>query len=578
MTIRAVLLVCLLLTPAVAPQAAESEDDGAFSAQATALAGDHVAQAEDAAAAGEPKQETPESVLAGPTDTEAQISLKEAVLLALRNNLDIELARTDPAIAREGVSAARGAYDPVLQGNFTFDRGERLTVNRLQLTDSASAGLNLNSQNGWNYGAGFSGILPFGLQYSSTTGLNRLDSNVSVVPLEKQFESTWVSRLTLPLMRDLGWNDASVTVRRSQISQNMSDEQFRGSLTSIVASVEDLYWNLAANQAAVRVAAKSLKTAQDLLEQTRVQQEVGVVSRVAVTQAEAGVAEREVLFIQAENQAASAKDALLDALLAPSAQVFEERELIPEPPSFQDYPVDTDEAIRKALRSRPELVRAKQLVEMAEVESEFADNQARPRFDVIASYGTQGLSGPSKGQVFQVPNTATPDPADTISTAIPDQGDGSDSFDDFFRAAGAKSYSAGFRVEMPFGNNTGQARAVQRRIEARRAQIGLKKQEQTVIREVRDAVRTVRAATQSVAAAQRRRVATEETLRAEQERLRLGDSTPFQVLQFDEDLAEAEQSVIAALQQQQNAVTALERVQGTLLETRGIRFADELSR
>jgi HAE1 family hydrophobic/amphiphilic exporter-1 len=580
MTVRAALLFCLLIAPAATLRAA-GNDDSSYSALAAWPGDEMIAEAgpgdaaPDAAAAGEPKQETPASVLTPPRDFEAQLSLKEAVLLALRNNLDVELARTEPMIAEEGVTAARGAYDPVLMGNFNFDRRESSTVNRLQLTNASVNSQNLNSSDGWTYGAGFNGILPFGLQYSSMTGLNRLDTNAQVVPLDKQFESTWISRLTLPLRRDLGWNLASVTVRRSEIARDMTQEQFRGSLNGIVASVEDLYWNLAANRAAVRVAAKSLKTAQDLLEQTRVQQEVGVVSRVAVTQAEAGVAEREVLFIQTENLAATAKDALLDALLAPSAQAFEDRDLIPEAPRFEDYQTDIDASLRKALRSRPELAQARKAVEMAGVEADFADNQARSRFDLVASYGTQGLSG--SGKMLPTPDTSTMDPNDFILVPFPDQGRSTDSFQDFFRGTGAKSYSAGVRVEMPLGNNTGEARAVQRRIETRRAQIALKKQEQRVILEVRNAVRGVRAATQQVSASERRVAATVETLRAEQERLRLGDSTPFQVLQFDEDLAEAEQSRIVALRQQANAITALERVQGTLLETRGIRFEDELT-
>ncbi len=508
-------------------------------------------------------------------DAEARISLREAVLLALRNNVEIELARMDPALADEDVEAARGAYDPVAQADFSFDRMQRLTANTLQAS-GGGAGVNLNSSDGWNYAARLNGVLPFGLQYSSTAGLTRFDSNQIVVLLEKQYSSVWDSRVTLPLLRDLKLNAASATVRRSQIARDMSREQFRSSLTGIVATVEDLYWNLAATQAAVAVAAKSLKTAQDLLAQTRIQQEVGVVARVAVTQAEAGVAEREVLLIQAENAAGSAHDALLDALLAPSPETFEDRELIPEPPRFRPYEIGTEEAIRKALRSRPEIARGKQAIGMAELEADFARNQARPRFDLIAAYGMSGLSGPSKNDPIQVRDPS--DPGSTITTVFPSQGASTDSFEDFFRADGAKSYTFGARFEVPLGNRTAQARWVQRRIDLRRAQLGLKRQEQAVIREVRDAVRGLRAATRAVDSAQRRRAAAEESLGAEQERLRLGDSTPFLVLQFEEDLAEAEQQVIRALQTQANAITALERVQGTLLEARGIRLEEELAR
>jgi outer membrane protein TolC len=71
-------------------------------------------------------------------------------------------------------------------------------------------------------------------------------------------------------------------------------------------------------------------------------------------------------------------------------------------------------------------------------------------------------------------------------------------------------------------------------------------------------------------AAARRRDAQEETLRAEQERLRLGDSTPRDVLEFERDLQDAERQVIAAGQIFRTAITAFERAQATLLETRGI--------
>jgi outer membrane protein TolC len=99
-----------------------------------------------------------------------------------------------------------------------------------------------------------------------------------------------------------------------------------------------------------------------------------------------------------------------------------------------------------------------------------------------------------------------------------------------------------------------------------------------VILDVRRAARNMRSATEALEAAERRRIAQEETLRAEEERLRLGDSTPFEVLEFEEDLAEAERQEIFALQTYRNAIADLERAQGTLLETRSISLETELTR
>ena len=149
MTIRAALLVCLLIAPAAFLRAAEPEADSPFSAYAAwpgQTLEDAVVQADEPVAENPPTS-TPESVLKDSTDAEAQISLKEAVLLALRNNLDIELARTEPAIAEEGVQAAKGAYDPVAATNFSFDRVQRQTANPLQASGGGANALNLTSQN-----------------------------------------------------------------------------------------------------------------------------------------------------------------------------------------------------------------------------------------------------------------------------------------------------------------------------------------------------------------------------------------------------------------------------------------------
>jgi outer membrane protein TolC len=136
----------------------------------------------------------------------------------------------------------------------------------------------------------------------------------------------------------------------------------------------------------------------------------------------------------------------------------------------------------------------------------------------------------------------------------------------------------GGRFEIPLGNRTARHLVTQREIELRRAATQFRNVEQEVILDVRTAARNMRSATQALEAAERRRIAQEETLRAEKERLRLGDSTPFEVLEFEEDLAEAETQEIRSFQAYLNAIAGIERAQGTLLETRGISLQTELRR
>lgn len=492
---------------------------------------------------------------------ESKIALQDAILLALQNNLNLQIERTRPAIASEAVELARGAYDPFLRFSHTFNHNENPVANPIQDLADPNRSIDRIDEDEWRTDGGFSGILPLGLSYSSSYNVRRLESNSVFTSLDPEWRSDWSSEIRLPLLKDLFENDASVTVKRSRIAEATSYEDFRARLRDEVRQVADAYWDLAAARAELRVEEKSRQTAQNLLEQTRVRYEVGVVSKVSVTQAEAGVAERDFRVIVAANRSENLQDVLLNLVLAPGAAGFASTKLIPNDPAYIEYNVELESAIEKALAQRAELAAAQNQVEDAEVQLSFGENQRLPSLDLLASYRFSGLSGDAK-----------PNQTATVESGF------SSSNDSFFRNDGDRSWSLGGEVSIPLPNTSARALVAQRRIELRRARTNLRRVEQSVILEVRGAVRALRSAVDGVEAAERNRLAREEALRAEQEKLRLGDSTPHDVLQFEDDLVDSERQKIAALRTYQNAITGVERNQGTLLETRGISVEDELQR
>ena len=133
-------------------------------------------------------------------------------------------------------------------------------------------------------------------------GSLRESTNVPFDALRPEYNSNWSVTLTQPLLRDLFWNQPWTQVRSSRLVYESSQEGFRGSVMDTVRGIEDAYWNLIAAERAEFVAEKSLETAKALLDQTRTQFEVGVVSKVEVTEAEAGLSQREVALIRAERR------------------------------------------------------------------------------------------------------------------------------------------------------------------------------------------------------------------------------------------------------------------------------------
>jgi outer membrane protein TolC len=531
-------------------------------------------------------QDPPEPAAPGPVAPEPQtqrrtiqLPLTRAIELALQHNLDIEIARTDPLVADELLEQSKGVFDPIGFAAYNFDHSETPIASSVQA--AFGSGLQIDEDQS-NYETGINGLVPFGLTYSSDYNFQQLESDSGFNALDPEYRPIWVSGVRLPLLRDFINNEASVTVKRRRIGKEISEEGFRATLSNLILQIETQYWNLAATRAEVEVAEKSLQTAQELLEQTQVQYEVGVVSKVLVTQAEAGVAERDFNKIVAANAAGNAQDDLLEAIAAPEPEVYAQTLLVTEDPTFIEYGVDEEMAIERALKTRSELATARDQVEDAELQLAFARNQRLPRLDVTASYTLNGLSGRQKVGPG-TPCAGVPSCPDFNGDGFADPIPGIETsrrsaHSDFFNASGAHGWAVGARVEIPIGNRTARHRVFQREIELRRANTNFKRVEQNVIVEVLRAARAMRSAIEGLQASERRRVAQEESLRAEQERLRLGDSTPFQVLEFEQDLVEAELQEITSLRVFRDAIAALEWAQGSLLDARKVSVGEEIIR
>jgi outer membrane protein TolC len=327
-----------------------------------------------------------------------------------------------------------------------------------------------------------------------------------------------------------------------------------------VQAIIDLYWNLVAAKEQERVAEKTLESNRALLDQTEIQYEVGVVSKVAVVQAEAGVAEAEFNLIVAENTYRNSQDALISAVLGDRLRADTSLTLYPtDNPEYHDVePVDLNKAVATAFAKRPELAAARKTIEQGELQLRFAKNQRLPQFDVVGRVSTRGASGPINPIAAQPPTIGNLNAGNSWS----------DSVDNWFNGAYDARVSAQFSIPIP--NTTARKNVMKSRIELRRANSQVVQLKQSIIVEVRRAARGLLASAQGVEAAERRRIAAAEQLRAEQIRLEHGESTPFDVLQRQTDLVSAESQKIDALQAFRTSQVALDRQRGTILDARNI--------
>jgi len=500
-----------------------------------------------------------------PLQGELALSVQDAIVLAVENNLDVEIARYEPLISDLDHTSAWGAYDPNAFASF----GHSSTDSPVASTFEPSAVVVDRETSG---GAGVVGLIPrLGGQYEISYGGQRFTTTQAIPNLSPEYRASVLGSLTVPLLKGAWWGAPWILIRQTGIGAEISHEDFRKNLMDLLQATENAYWSVSASGEKRRVSRKSLEASQALLDQTKAQYEVGVVSRVEVTESEAGLAQREVDVIVAENGYRATQDRLIDLVLGPNLTPDSSLEVRPtdSPEEIASYEVDPEEANRKALVHRPEIVSARKNVELGEVELKFRKNQRLPQVDLQFTYGYQGLGGKTNPAppVFCPTGVLPPcsrAPVTSVGSTY------SSAHDDFFDSDGASQWSGGAVVTIPIGNVSARAGASRAELELRRARTLVRRLELDIVIEVREAIRNLESALEGIEAAERRRVAAEEQLRAESIRLEYGESTPFDVLQREEDLVDAESQKILALQLYHTSITALDRAQGTILDNRNI--------
>lgn len=480
-------------------------------------------------------------------------SLRDAISLGIENNLEVAIVRYDPIAADYDYKAALGAHAPVLGGAFTYEN------RRLPVSSSFQAPLE-REQSG---NLGLSGVLPrlgwfYDLQYRGRS----YRSNSFFQDLNPEYTASLTGSLNAPLLRGFLLGPAWTQVRLTRSARGAGMEAFRRQLMDTVQQIESGYWNLAARLENYEVGRKSLETARALLERTEAQYEVGVVSRVEVVEAQAGVADREFRMIQAENALLAAQDQLVHLVLGPELKAVSRYEvrLKDAADTWQALRVDEENAVQKAFNRRPELAEFRYQEEQAELRARFARNQYLPQLDLTAGYGTHGLAGRAAARNPNDPLNAFRTPPQVSGRRYADTGD------DFFGGRENRRWNGGVVLSVPIGPSDRGAEMRKARVLLQQTRTRGVRLEQSIILEVRAAVRNLRSAIRGIEAAERRVAAASEQLRAEQLRLEYGESTPFAVLQREEDMTEAESQRSAALQVYHDSVAALSRAQGTLLE------------
>ncbi len=506
-----------------------------------------------------------------------RFSLADVLRTALENNLDLVIARKDPRIAELNVDLAKAMFDPELDANYTHARSkgeESLRVrqfgNSVELISSGSSSITDSAAVSWAQ------TLDFGARYTVGLDSTRRDS----LPLFGQsFNPSISSGLTfnwaMPLLKGFGREFQTENLVIAKRGVEISDEDLRRQAQITLESVEDAYWDLVAAREALVVAKESLKLAQDLHDLNRKKVEVGTLAPIEITQAEAGVASREEGVIVAEMGLRNAEDNLRRLMAVPKGDPTWDRAILPvDRPTFEPRSPDLDNSMAKAMESRSELKGARLDLQNKQLAERVARSAVRPQLDLTAAITPSGNNLLGQ-QVYDYPNPSPP--PDTLKATRDIPGGWSDSVTEIPKFHNY-DWSVALVFKQPIGNRQAKANYAIASVNREKSDLTLQNVEQTVRVDVRTAVRAVESGAKRVAAARANAVLQQKTVEAEQKKFENGMSTSFEVLRIQTDLSSARLAEIQAVTDYNKALAALERVQGTLLEARGLSLGTRNTR
>ncbi len=496
----------------------------------------------------------------GPGDEAVALTLDECLKASLENNLDIAVRRYDPLKSESLVTVQSSVFDPLITGNTSSQQSQRL------LTFFAGAPLSTDKTH--NSSVAFEDPLVMGGRYRFQVGATDNRNLTGRGAPNTTFETTWQLTFTQPLLRNMGpdANRWQIVVARNNLG--VSESQFRQTVMNALSDAEKAYWDLNFALMDLKTKQGSLQLAKDFLEQNRIKVRVGTLAPIEITQAEAGVADREEGVILAENAVRTAEDALRRIMNVPPESPMWSRPIRPaDPPPLDEVTPVMPEAVTTSQANRPDLEQARLNLKSRETEMVHRRNQRRWGLDFQGAYGALGVGFDQ----FKI-DPVTKDPITDPLTGLPiidSNGSYGDSLEDL-RERNQDNWSLSLNLTVPIGNRQAVASFTNAEYALQQARYDLQRLEQAARIEVRNAVRTVETNLKRVKAAQVNTRLQREKLEAEQKKFENGMSTSFQVLQFQTDLSSAETRENQAIIDFNKSRVELERVKGTLLQSKKI--------
>jgi outer membrane protein TolC len=476
------------------------------------------------------------------------LTLEETIRLALSNNTDIRLDRSQIEFAHNNLQRVHSPFDPIATSSFLDNRTKSPTITQIQ-------GAPILQQLSQTTNFGYAQTFQTGTNVQTNFSASKLSTNDSLTLLNPSIATDFQFSVTQPLLRNFGLfpNRAPIFIAQRNLKQARAT--FRGEVNDIILNTVQNYWNVILARESLVVQRKSLAEAQKSYDHDKKALALGALPPLDIYRSESQVASRRVGLIQAEYALKQAEDQFRQLIGADIDSAIRALDLEltdqPEPPA--ELPnTDIATTLVRAIANRPEFQATHEQLAADELSIRLAHNNLKPDLELSGFYAGNGLGGnnPTSG-----------------STSL--GGSLSQSFRFTYPA-----YGASLSLTLPIKNHSAEANLADAVVARSRDQFQERRTGQNITLEVTNAVHALEQAKLSMEAAKVALDLAQKTLRADERKYELGAETVFFVLESQTELAQAELNLIQAEINFQVAVAQVDHSTGDLLDHHHVQILD----
>jgi outer membrane protein len=553
-------------------------------------------------------------------DNKLELTLQDAVELALENSMDIAVQRFVPWFAEASVLKSKtgeGGFqvsgadlpfstaaispfslfpsitDPIFTSTeFVDDRATPVNNPFISGTGSQVAALKSHTaQFSQQYSQFFTSGTTLAASWvntrsSSTSAFNFFNPSVS---------STLSLGVTQQLLNGFGH---FVNTRNLQIAKNnrkIADAVFEQQAITTVTNTIVAYWELVYARENVTVEQQAVATSEKLYADNRKQLEIGTMAPLDVTQAGAQLALDQQNLIVAQTVKLQDEQTLKNAISKdPLAANLINVEIIttdkPAPPEATEVPFE--DSVKEAFAKRPELRESVLNITNAGIDVRATRNAMLPSASVTAQFNSFGLAGnsPILGAPVVGANTSLPivdssgnpvlvngAPAfqsTTSSAVLGTQNQGFTTANNQIFHAQFPDYNISFNLQIPIRNRAAYADNQRAQLFRRQLETQLQQLKNTAVLDVRNTYIALEQGRAQVAAASKQRELQQQTFEAQQRKYQLGAARVYDVILTQRDLVSAQGAELRALANLLEAKANYERAVGRTLDVNRVTIAD----